>query len=272
MPGHILIIEDNPANLELMTYLLKAFSHIVLTAHDGEEGIELARRDLLDLIICDVHLPGADGYEVARRLKAHPALCHIPLIAVTALAMVGDRSKVLAAGFDGYIPKPIMPESFVTQIESFLRPSLVGKRRTVDRAPVKSSAPLRPAAAIRIVALDDLPYHGQLLRRMLEPYGYDVGMAETIEQALAAASSRVPDVIIADLHLGKGLDLDFLRKVRTIPELKYVPFIFIASSLLAPADRVEALAAGATRFLTRPIEPLLLIAEIDSVIAAKEDR
>ncbi len=115
----ILIIEDNPANLELMTYLLRAFGHNVVSARDGAEGIELARREILDVIICDVHLPKVDGYEVARRLKEHPVLGRIPLVAVTALAMVGDRDKVLAAGFDGYIDKPIDPQMFVKQVEAF---------------------------------------------------------------------------------------------------------------------------------------------------------
>ena len=117
----ILVIEDNPQNLELMTYLLQAFGYITLTARDGAEGIETVRREMLDLIICDVHLPKVNGYEVARELKRDPMLRRIPLVAVTALAMVGDRDKVLAAGFDGYIGKPITPEIFVKQVEAFLK-------------------------------------------------------------------------------------------------------------------------------------------------------
>ena len=120
MPKRILVIEDNPQNLELMTYLLKAFGHTTLTAGDGIEGIETIRRERLDLIICDVHLPNVDGYEVARQIKRDPMFRRIPLVAVTALAMVGDREKVLAAGFDGYIDKPISPEVFVKQVEAFM--------------------------------------------------------------------------------------------------------------------------------------------------------
>jgi CheY-like chemotaxis protein len=120
MHGRILVIEDNPQNLELMSYLLRAFGHTVLAARDGAEGIETARREMLDLIICDIHLPVMDGYEVAQHLKKHPVLRQIPLVAVTALAMVGDRDKVLSAGFDGYIDKPIVPEEFVKQIEAFM--------------------------------------------------------------------------------------------------------------------------------------------------------
>lgn len=117
----ILVIEDNLDNLELMTYLLQAFGHRTITAQDGASGLELARHEALDLIICDVHLPKVDGYEVAHRLKNDPRLRRIPLLAVTALAMVGDRDKLLAAGFDGYLAKPIDPEVFVRQVEGYLQ-------------------------------------------------------------------------------------------------------------------------------------------------------
>ena len=74
-----------------------------------------------DLIICDVLMPDIDGYEVARQLGAHPVLAAIPLVAVTALAMVDDRNKILDSGFDGYITKPIDPETFVSEVATFLR-------------------------------------------------------------------------------------------------------------------------------------------------------
>jgi CheY-like chemotaxis protein len=121
MSARILVIEDNAANLELITYLLKAFGHTTIVARDGEEGLRIARTRLPDLILCDLALPKLDGYEVARQLKADPALKEIPLIAVTASAMAGDRDKVIAAGFDGYIRKPITPETFVGEVESHLR-------------------------------------------------------------------------------------------------------------------------------------------------------
>jgi CheY-like chemotaxis protein len=120
MGSRILVIEDNHTNLELMTYLLNAFGHTAIAAHDGEEGVDLAMRASPDLILCDLALPKLDGYGVARKLKAESSLKSVPLIAVTASAMVGDRDKVLAAGFDGYISKPITPETFVTEVEEFL--------------------------------------------------------------------------------------------------------------------------------------------------------
>jgi CheY-like chemotaxis protein len=121
MGSRILVIEDNRTNLELMTYLLKSFGHATSVALDGEAGVDAALRTHPDLILCDLALPRLDGFEVARRLKATPIVREIPLVAVTASAMVGDRDKVLATGFDGYITKPITPETFVSEVESYLR-------------------------------------------------------------------------------------------------------------------------------------------------------
>ena len=84
MPARILVIEDNLANLDLMTYLLRAFGHTPLTAQDGAEGLQIAGCEAVDLILCDVQLPVMDGYEVARWLKSHPRLRTIPLVAATA--------------------------------------------------------------------------------------------------------------------------------------------------------------------------------------------
>jgi two-component system cell cycle response regulator DivK len=120
MGSRILVIEDNPTNLELMTYLLNAFGHATLTAGDGRAGVEAALRELPDLILCDLALPLLDGFGVVRWLRAEPTLLGVPVVAVTASAMVGDRDKVIATGFDGYISKPITPETFVAEVERYL--------------------------------------------------------------------------------------------------------------------------------------------------------
>jgi CheY-like chemotaxis protein len=116
----VLIIEDNPTNLELINYLLTAFGHHSLIAHDGIEGFMLAEREAPDLILCDIQIPRLNGYELALRLKSHPRLCAIPLLAITACAMSSDRERILAAGFNAYIAKPINPETFIDEIKKFL--------------------------------------------------------------------------------------------------------------------------------------------------------
>lgn len=120
MTARVLIIEDNPANMELMRYLLQAFGHVVLPASDGLVGCAMARHERPDLVICDIHLPKMDGFGVVRELKQNFHTQTLPVVAVTAQAMVGDREKLLGAGFDGYICKPIDPEFFVAQVDTFL--------------------------------------------------------------------------------------------------------------------------------------------------------
>lgn len=121
MPARILIIDDNSANLYLMAYLLREAGYEVVVAGNGQDGLEVARAQPLDLIICDAQMPVMDGYEFARHVKRDPMLAGLPLVSVTAYAMAGDREKSLAAGFDEYLSKPIVPENFARQISVFLR-------------------------------------------------------------------------------------------------------------------------------------------------------
>ncbi len=117
MTKRILLIEDNEQNRYLATFLLERHGYRVESAFDGPSGIALAEASPPDLILLDIQLPGMDGHEVARALRASARLETVPIIAVTSYAMVGDREKSLASGCDGYVEKPIDPDSFVATIE-----------------------------------------------------------------------------------------------------------------------------------------------------------
>jgi two-component system cell cycle response regulator DivK len=121
-PRTILLIEDNAQNRYLATFLLEQRGHRVVSAADGRLGIEAAQRNPPDLVLLDIQLPAMDGYAVARALRSISATASIPIVAVTSYAMVGDREKCLAAGCNGYIEKPINPETFLAEIESFFLP------------------------------------------------------------------------------------------------------------------------------------------------------
>lgn len=105
--ARILIIEDSPLNLELLTFVLSTAGHDLLQADRALRGIEIARQASVDLILMDINMPGMDGVEAARTLRAHPETRGIPIVAVTALAMAGDKERIIAAGFDDYIAKPV---------------------------------------------------------------------------------------------------------------------------------------------------------------------
>jgi CheY-like chemotaxis protein len=107
MPKRILIVDDNPTNLKLVTYLVRASGYDVDTAGDAEQAVAAIQANRPALILMDLQLPGVDGLELTRRLKADPTTHDIKIIAVTAYAMKGDQEKALAAGCDAYVTKPI---------------------------------------------------------------------------------------------------------------------------------------------------------------------
>ena len=265
--ARVLVIEDNPENLELMTYLLRAFGHAVVTATDGAAGMAAAAREAPDLVVCDLHLPGVDGYEVARRLKADPELAAIPRVAVTALAMAGDRERGLAAGFDGYLTKPIDAERFVEQVEGFLRLEQRGEPPKPPPAAEPESA--IPAAPLRatVLVVDDSPVNRDLIRDTLQPSGYRVRLAQSPAEALELLAVELPDLILSDLHMPGEDGFGLIHRIKADPRLARLPFIFISSSVWGEQDRERALRFGVTRFLLRPIEPRALLDEVEACLA-----
>ncbi len=117
----VLVIEDNPVNLELVVALLEAEGCQVLTAGSADEGFQCAVTARPDLILMDVQLPGRTGYEATRQLKGDPATAAIPVVALTAQAMTGDREKALEAGCDDYCTKPLDTQVFRAILHRYLR-------------------------------------------------------------------------------------------------------------------------------------------------------
>lgn len=121
MPRKILIVEDNQDSRELVVKVLKNKGYQTIEAADGEEALEKAMTEKPDLILLDISIPKIDGYEVAKRLKGLEEFRDIPIVALTAHAMKGDREKVLIAGFEGYISKPINVRELPEQVKSYIR-------------------------------------------------------------------------------------------------------------------------------------------------------
>lgn len=268
MGARILIIEDNPANLELMTYLLTASAHTVLPAEEGYEGLDTTQREHPDLIICDVQLPDIDGLEVVRRLKRDQDLSSIPVVAVTAMAMVGDRDRVIAAGFDGYMVTPIDPETFVHQFNGFLP----NRQQTAPPAlSSESSAPAQeqiPRGAT-ILVVDNLQVNLDLAKSILGPSGYRVLTAGNMGDGLTLAREHSCDLILSDVCMPQGSGYEFLEQVQADTRIGAIPFILITSTMMTEKDRAKGLALGATRYLRRPIEPEPLLAEIRACLGKK---
>jgi len=131
----ILVIEDNETNRYLISFILKSGGYEVLEARNGEEGVEVTKKEKPDLVIMDVQLPGIDGLETTKAIRKfetgnlqpqssiinrQSSIHRVPIVALTSYAMVGDKEKALNAGCTGYIEKPINPDTFMHEIEKYL--------------------------------------------------------------------------------------------------------------------------------------------------------
>jgi len=116
----ILVIEDTEDNRQILGDLLSSAGYELIEAVDGLEGVAAAEREQPDLILMDIQLPGIDGYEATRRIRAIPALAKVPIIAVTSYALSGDEAKTREAGCDGYVAKPYSPRQLLAKVREFL--------------------------------------------------------------------------------------------------------------------------------------------------------
>jgi diguanylate cyclase (GGDEF)-like protein/PAS domain S-box-containing protein len=256
--ARILIIEDNSTNMELMVYLLKAFGYTPLMAYDGISGVETARETNPDLIICDVHLPKLDGYGVVAKLKQDPALAAIPVLAVTALAMVGDREKLLDAGFDGYIGKPIEPDTFVAQLEAFL--PAAAKAVAADGA--------RPQATILIV--DDHVLNREFLLTLLGYGGHRLVEAANGVEGLRMVKAERPDLVISDILMPNMDGYEFVTRLHSAPETADLPVIFYTATYREREANKMAKECGVRWVLPKPSDPDVILRTVHEALGIKE--
>lgn len=127
--SRVLIAEDNAVNRELLRELLESRGHIVIEACNGRDALESARRERPDIILLDLGMPVMDGFTTLANLRKDASLKSLPVVAVTAYAMQGDREKALSAGFDGYLTKPIHVPSLIAELERHLNGQGVSKAR-----------------------------------------------------------------------------------------------------------------------------------------------
>ena len=279
--ARILIAEDNLQSQELMLYLLRAFGHTPEAASDGQELLDLLARDAeVDLLLLDVQMPVLDGYEVLARVKQHPDWCRLPTIAITALAMMGDREQALRAGFDGYISKPIDPEAFVGLVDSFLPPALrstgpswsdTGEDVSVEELGDEDATPWlerrADATGPIILAVDDLETNIELLRTILEPRGYQIMAASSVKEALVLAKQQTPELIISDIHMPGEGGFELLEAFKADATLGKVSVLFISCTTWdVESERQQAFRLGASQFLSRPTDPRILLEEVEKFL------
>ena len=267
MGARILAVEDTPHNLYLMTYLLEAFGHEVNQATTGTDGLAAARTSKPDLVLLDIQLPDIDGERVLTLLREDPVLADVPVVAVTAYAMVGDRDKKLSAGFDGYLSKPLDPETFVASIEVHLPPPLRGSplKRTWAGDSGAQEADSSPAPDGRQVLVTGLGARNlAVVRSTLEPRGYRLVAVDTVGQAREESTASRPDLVLVEVEASDG-GPSLLTRLRRIPQLAQAQF-----ALVAAANVASALPEPALPLITSPIDPEVLLARFDELTKSRQ--
>jgi len=190
MPHTILVVEDDHLNMKLMRSILALGHYQILEAGEAETGLELAARHYPDLILMDIQLPGLDGLSATRRLKQTPELANIPVIALTGLAMDGDRENALAAGCDDYISKPINTRTFLASINERLAPVEEVPAPPAAEPPTTVTGPGRS----KILVVDDDPMNVKLISAILSKDDYAIVTAYGGEVAIRMTRAENPDL------------------------------------------------------------------------------
>ena len=238
----ILVVDDSPQNLKLTRVLLAAEGYEVRTAIDAEEALRVLAV-FRPRAILDIQLPGMDGLELTRRLKADPMRRQILVVALTAYAMKGDEAKAMAAGCDYYLSKPIDTDA----LPVILREQLA--RKNQDAVPYVN--PNRSG-------LEDNPLTRKMLRVTLEMEGYSVIEAKDGRTALAAATAEMPDLVLQDLILPDMNGFELVRMLRALPGGADAPILAL-SGFLSRIEEARTARAGFTALLVKPVEPSRLV-------------
>ncbi|MEO8189744.1 MAG: response regulator [Acidobacteriota bacterium] len=258
--ARILVVEDSPDIRALVRMLLESAGHEVSTASDGQEGVRSASTVRPDLILMDLSLPIISGWEATRAIKSNPETARIPVIAVTAHAMQGDRERALAAGCDGFVAKPIDEETFASLIHSFLQ-------STGGPPSEPASSKLDPASqddtSGRVLVVDDQPDVAQILAADLKAEGLRVVSAASASEALDLfRKDPAFDLAVVDVMLGPDTGYELTSQL-IATSAEYLPVLLVTAGTI---DRERGYAAGADDFIGKPIESTELRARVRSLI------
>ena len=239
----ILLVEDNEMNRDMLSRRLQRRGYSVVIAQDGEQGLSLASSESPDLILMDISLPVMDGWQVTRLLKSNVNTCHIPVIALTAHAMVSDRQKAFETGCDDYDTKPVEISRLSEKIENLL-------------------------VEARLLIVDDNEMNRDMLARRLARKGYDIRVTESARDLLERVKQDAIDLLLLDIEMPEISGLDALKTLRERYSSIELPIIMVTAKDQSD-DVVRALDLGANDYVTKPIDFPVALARIGTQLSHK---
>ncbi len=275
MTARVLVVDDIIANVRLLEARLTAEYFEVLTAFSGHEALEVLARERVDVILLDVMMPGIDGFETARRIKADPKTQHVPVIMVTALDQASDRIQGLEAGADDFLRKPVDDVALVTRVKNVARlkslnDEMMSRAASSQQMGLAHSPFLNWAEAGndgRILLVEDHPRAAQRIVDALSK-AHKVDVEANPNAALLRATEQPFDLMIVSLSLMDADGLRLCSQVRSLDRIRHMPLIILVDEN-EQARLLRGLDMGVNDYLTRPVDNNELLARVRTQITRK---
>lgn len=267
MTARILVVDDTSLNVKLLTAKLEHEYYVVTPAYNGFRALQEIEKEAPDLVLLDVMMPGMDGFEVCREIKANPLTTHIPVVMVTALTDVADRVKGLQAGADDFLTKPINDLALMARVRSLLRlKGLMDEWRLREKTSQQfagiTTNEVRENISIAgssILLLEQEGGDKDFLVKALTDQGANVEDVVKVADAISMARTGYYDIVLASLHLDGEDALAACAQLRTHEVTRHIPVVFLATE--ADMPRVaKGLDLGGNDYLLRPLDANELIA------------
>ena len=273
MPGRILVVDDIPANVRLLEAKLSSEYFDVITASSGPQALEVAKAEAPDIVLLDVMMPGMDGFEVCKRLKADPQTTHIPVVMVTALSDVSDRVRGLEAGADDFLTKPVRDVALFARVRSLIRLKMVMDEWRLRQQTSSELGIVPPTATpehesyhqARILICEASAIETANLQEVLARDGHDLQVAATIPESQRLAAAGELDLVIVDLALGDDEALRLCSHLRAQEKTRQTPILLIAEEDQT-AKLAKSLDLGVNDYLMQPVDRNELLARVRTQI------
>ena len=274
MTARVLVVDDILSNVKLLEAKLTAEYFEVISAYNGADALARMSEQMPDIVLLDVMMPGMDGFEVCRRIKANPKTAHVPVVMVTALDQPSDRVAGLEAGADDFLTKPVDDAALFARVRSLVRLKMMTDELRMRETTGQSMGLMDATDSLqdanpsgRILIIEDRPESVAWFTGALQPT-HDVSSVDTFEEALVRVRGGDFDLIVVSLGV-RGFDgLRLCSQLRSLPEARNVPILVVVSD----GDRrklTQALEMGVNDYLTRPVDRNELVARVRTQLRKK---